>query len=68
MSKWRHCSGTGIRGRAGRTQAGFKHQCVSLNNLLQKGMLKGTLQAHPDKFQIRDIAGNPKQWEFLLLE
>ena len=42
--------------------------CQQLNNLLQKGMLKGTLQAHPDKFQIRDIAGNPKQWEFLLLE
>ena len=39
-----------------------------LNNLLKKGTLKRTLQAHPDKFQIRDIAGNPKQWEFLVLE
>ena len=33
----------------------------------QQGTLKRTLQAHPDKFQIRDIP-NTKQWEFLVLE
>ena len=38
-----------------------------LDNLLKKGTLKRTLQAHPDKFQIRDIP-KTKQWEFLLLE
>ena len=52
---WKHPS---------RLQAPVRQQ---LNNLLQKGMLKGTLQAHPDKFQIKDIP-NTKEWEFRVLE
>ena len=52
---WKHPS---------RLQAPVRQQ---LNNLLQKGMLKRTLQARPDKFQIWDIP-KTKQWEFLLLE
>ena len=36
-----------------------------LQGLVRKGQLKRTLQAHPDKFAVRDIP-NTNEWEFLV--
>ena len=48
----------------GRLQAPVRQQ---LEKLLKKKTLKKTLQARPDKFQIKDIP-NTKEWEFRVLE